>query len=90
MNNKPYIKPIVSKIKIGKPVKIVEIDSDILRMFSKQGFLEVFMETLQEARKIDDTTTQEQVFEYLNEKYFNVIGGLRYSSYDAFRRRKDS
>jgi hypothetical protein len=77
---KPYVKPTITK---------VEMDSDIIRMFSKQGFLDLFTETLQEARRENQSITHEQIFDCLNEKFFNAVGSFRYSSYDAFRRRKD-
>jgi hypothetical protein len=57
----------------------------ILRMFSKQGFADLFWEELQEARKKDKCVTQEVVFDILNEKYFKAIGCLRYSCFDSFR-----
>ena len=71
-------------------VSKVEIDSDVLRMLSKQGFSDLFWERLQEARKKDQSVTQEIVFNILNEKYFKAIGCTRYNSYDTFRRRRDS
>lgn len=65
--------------------KRIEIDAVIIRMLSRQGFVEVFWEELQAQRKIDPKTTQETVFYKLNEKYYNVVGEYRYSSYDSFR-----
>ena len=78
MIKKPYSKPTVSK---------VEVDSDIIRMLTKQGFAELFWERLQEARKVEPCTTQEAVFDMMNEKYEKVIGCTRYSCYDSFRQR---
>lgn len=75
---KPYEKPTVSKI---------EVDSDIIRMLTKQGFADLFWERLKEARREDDAVTQETVFDRLNEKYLRVIGCTRYSCYDSFRQR---
>jgi hypothetical protein len=75
---KPYIKPTVSKI---------EVDSDVIRMLTKQGFADLFWERLQEARKKEPGTAQETVFNMLNEKYLKAIGCNRYSSYDSFRQR---
>jgi hypothetical protein len=73
---KAYVKPTVSKL---------EVDRDIIRMLTKQGFADLFWECLQETRKIDPCTTQEAVFDVLNEKYFKAIGCLRYSCFDSFR-----
>lgn len=81
MIKKPYLKPTVSK---------VEMDSDIIRMLTKQGFADLFWERLQEARKSDPCITQEAVFNTLNQKYSSCIGCDRYSSYDSFRRRRDT
>lgn len=78
MIKKPYIKSVVSK---------VEVDSDIIRMLTKQGFAELFWERLQEARKVEPCITQEAVFDMMNEKYLKVIGSARYSCYDSFRQR---
>jgi hypothetical protein len=76
MTKKPYTKPTVSK---------VEMDSDIIRMLTKQGFADLFWERLQEARKENNCITQEAVFNELNEKYQAVIGCTRYSCFDSFR-----
>lgn len=81
MIKKPYLKPTVSK---------VEMDSDVIRMLTKQGFADLFWERLQQAKKDDPCVTQEEIFHVLNEKYMAVIGCERYSSYDSFRRRRDS
>lgn len=80
MIKKPYTRPAVSK---------VEVDSDIIRMLTKQGFAELFWERLQEARKIEPSTTQEAVFDMMNEKYLKVIGSTRYSCFDSFRIGRD-
>jgi len=75
---KTFVNPAVGK---------VEIDSEVIRMLSKQGFADLFWEKLQEARKKNPSTTQEDVFDKLNEKYYNAIGCTRYSCYDSFRQR---
>ncbi len=77
---KPYVKPTVSK---------VEMDSDVIRMLSKDGFTDLFWERLQEARKEDPCITQEAMFDALNNKYFKVIGCWRYSCYNSFRQVRD-
>jgi predicted fused transcriptional regulator/phosphomethylpyrimidine kinase len=76
MTKKPYTKPSVSKI---------EVDSDVIRMLTKQGFADLFWERLQEAKRVDEKTTQECVFNMLNEKYEKAIGCTRYSCFDSFR-----
>jgi hypothetical protein len=87
MIKKAYVPPLVSKFKTNRKI---EIDSDIVRMMTKQGFKDLFDETFKEAKKQDQKITQEQIFNLLNEKWTAIIGEPRYSSYDAFRRRKDS
>ena len=82
---KTYEKPRVSKVEVRKGINPEEIDSDIIRMLSKQGFADLFWERLQEARKENTAITQESVFDMLNEKYLKVIGCTRYSCYDSFR-----
>ena len=77
---KQYTKPEVKK---------VEIDGDVMRMLTKQGFIDLFWERLQEARKELPETTQESIFDILNEKYFNAIGCMRYSCYESFRQVRD-
>ena len=79
--NKPYIKPEAKK---------VEVDSQIIRMLSKPGFIEVFWEELAARRKEDPCISREAVFDSLNKKYCDVLGSFRYSSYDSFRRRINS
>jgi len=74
---KPYIKPEAKK---------VEVDSQIIRMFTRQGFIEVFWEELQ-AKGHDNNVTRKQVFDDLNQKFYEVFQEFRYSSYDSFRQR---
>lgn len=80
MTKKHYSSPGVSRI---------EMDSDIVRMLSKQGFVDLFWERLQEARKTDKSTSQETVFNTLNEKYMHAIGCKRYANYESFRNVRD-
>lgn len=75
---KAYLKPEIKK---------VEVDSQIIRMFTKQGFIEVFWEELQAKRHEDQTVTCKQVFDELNEKFYSIFQEFRYSSYDSFRQR---
>jgi len=80
MNKKAYEKPRVSK---------VEVDSQIIRMFTRQGFIEVFREELKARRKENPKITEKEVFDSLNQKFLEVFNEFRYSSYDSFRQRLD-
>ena len=73
-----YIKP---------EVKEVKIDCQIIRMFTRQGFIDVFWEELQEQRKENPKVSQRAVFDYLNQKFCDIFGEFRYSCYDTFRQR---
>lgn len=75
---KPYIKPTVKKI---------EVDSQIIRMFTRKGFIEVFWEELQFRRKEDPKISEKAVFDHLNDKFYKIFNEFRYSSYDSFRQR---
>lgn len=73
---------------INKPtVKKIEIDEDILKMFSHQGFKDLFWYNFKEAKKENPSVTQEDVFNMMNDKWIKVIGYPRYSCYDSFRQR---
>lgn len=73
---KNYVTPRVSK---------TEVDIEILRMFTSEGFMELFWERLREARRTDAGRSHESVFDEMNEKWYGVMGSFRYSSYDSFR-----
>jgi hypothetical protein len=75
---KPYVKPVVSK---------VEVDAQIVRMFTRKGFIEVFREELCKQRKTDHRVSEKEVFDYLNERFYKIFGAFRYSSYNSFRQR---
>jgi hypothetical protein len=78
MTKKPYEKPQVSKI---------EVDVQIIRMFTRQGFIEVFWEELILKRKENPKVTEKAVFDELNDKFYSIFKEFRYSSYDSFRQR---
>jgi hypothetical protein len=78
MSKKKYIKP---------EVKRVEVDSQVIRMFTRQGFIEVFWEELQDQRKINPRISEKAVFDKLNQKFYEIFNEFRYSSYDSFRQR---
>lgn len=89
---KPYVKPTVSAPqhppKGGNPItreQFIQMDGDVIRMLTKQGFADLFWERLQEERKTDTCISQEAVFNALNEKYLKAIGCTRYSCFDSFR-----
>ena len=78
MKTKTYVKPPCTK---------VEVDADVIRMFTREGFVDLFWQRLQEARRSDPATTQEAVFNSLNDHWCRVMGSFRYSCYDSFRQR---
>lgn len=71
-----YIKPDARKI---------EVDTQIIRMFTRKGFVEVFWEELQLQRHDNEKISHKAVFDILNQKFFDVFGEYRYSSYDTFK-----
>ena len=78
MIKRHYEKPRVSK---------TEVDSQVIRMFTRKGFIEVFWEELQAQRKENPKISEKDVFDKLNEKFYSVFNEFRYSSYDSFRQR---
>ena len=78
MKKKHYIKPQVNR---------VEVDSQVIRMFTCEGFLEVFYEELQAQRQINPKISERTVFDMLNERFYEVFNEFRYSDYKAFKRR---
>lgn len=66
-------------------VKKIEVDVQIIRMFTRKGFIEVFWEELQLQRKDNEKASHKEVFDILNQKFFDVFGEYRYSSYDTFK-----
>lgn len=64
-----------------------DIDGEVIRMLTREGFMELFWEKLRVAIKADPAARREDIFNELNEKYFKVIGCYRYSNYESFRRR---
>lgn len=68
-------------------LKETSLDSQLIRMLTREGFIEVFWEELSTRRKQDAKVTYEIVFEFLNEKYLRAFGTHRYSNFESFRRR---
>jgi len=73
-----YIKPEINEIKV---------DSQIIRMFTRKGFIEVFWEELQLRRIENPKISQKDVFDSLNQKFYGIFGEFRYSCYNAFKQR---
>ena len=65
----------------------VEVDSQVLRMFSKDGFKELFWEELALRRNDNPDISRKEVFDSLNDKFFDTFGVARYENYDSFRKR---
>lgn len=54
-----------------------------IRMISRQGFIELFWETLSEGQ------THEEAYESLEREYKAAFGKRRYANFISFRRRRD-
>lgn len=63
-----------------------EIDERILRMWTREGFTELFWEELRERKEQDDKVTYEDVFNELNNLFYQTVGSYRYSDYKSFQR----
>ena len=61
----------------------------IHRLVTDAGFINAFWERPRERRQKDPSVSQEAVFEELNEEFREVFGEDRFSSFDAFRKRRD-
>lgn len=64
-----------------------EVDSEVIQMLTKQGFMDLFWLRFRARCKVDCATKREDVFDELNNKYFTSIGCYRYKNYESFRRR---
>lgn len=67
----------------------VMIDTDIVRMFTRKGFIELFWEKLYQARKKDPRITHEEIFDCMNFHWRDAMGDLRFRSFESFRRTRD-
>jgi hypothetical protein len=65
--------------------EVIIVEKDVLKMVSRQGFIEIFWQELTEARKINIKTSHASIFNSMNERYFNVFGFLRYADYQVFK-----
>lgn len=79
MSKKKYIKP---------QVKQVMINSRVLRMIDRQGFRDIFYEELQARRKTELKISEREVFDSLNQEYYEVFNRYRYSDYNSFKQLK--
>jgi len=66
----------------------MEIPLKILRMIDWKGFMAVFNEELERRRKIDPKISEKEVFDELNEEYYNYFNKFRYSDYYTFKKIK--
>jgi hypothetical protein len=66
-----------------------EIDERVIRMWTKEGFTELFWEEYIQKCKEDPEgkVTYEQVFDELNGLFFDAVGSHRYADYKSFQRR---
>ena len=60
-----------------------------IRMMTKQGFTDIFFETLERMKADDPATTHEQVYEILESEYYREFGQRRYASFRSFRDNRD-
>jgi len=67
----------------------VEQQHDIKQLATERGFTEAFWSLLAERRRAGLNITQREVFDELNDYYEEIIGEPRFSSFDAFRVRRD-
>lgn len=61
-----------------------KITERCIRMMTKQGFVEVFWETLK-----DTKMTHEECYEVLEKEYVSAFSRRRYSNFMSFRRKRD-
>lgn len=60
-----------------------------IRMMTKQGFISLFWEELAKSRKVDETTTHEQIYESLEREYYAEFNQRRYANFESFRSNRD-
>ena len=63
-----------------------DFDGKIVRMLTRQGFIDLFWEELQTARNDNPGVTREQIFNDLNAYYHKFTGMYRYVDYNCFMR----
>lgn len=59
------------------------------QLVTDSGFIEEFWRRLAAYRQTDPKVTQLAVFDELNDLYETIYGEPKFSSYDAFRMRRD-
>lgn len=67
----------------------VSIDADIVRMFTRRGFIDLFWERLRLARENDPRITHEEIFNGMNFQWKGYTGELRFRSFESFRKCRD-
>jgi hypothetical protein len=57
-------------------------------MIDRKGFLDIFYEDLQAKRKENPKISEREVFDCLNQEYYEAFNRLRYSDYNSFKQLK--
>ena len=65
------------------------IDERILSLATRRGFVDTFWAELRERRSVQPDTSQQDVFEYLENLYEAEFGSPQFSSFGAFRKWRD-
>lgn len=66
----------------------IEKATRIFRMISKEGFINIFWEEVKSYQKNGVPITHEEVFDLINEEYFQNTGVYRYKNYTTFKSTK--
>lgn len=61
----------------------------VMQLITKAAFIETFWRTLRECRSTNPRVTQREVFDMLNDRYEELSGEPRFSSFDSFRKCRD-
>lgn len=65
------------------------MEDRIKRLVSGGGFIEAFWERLRADRAAGGKTSQREIFEQLNDEYYDFFGVDRFPSFGAFRMFRD-
>lgn len=57
----------------------------IFRMIDKDGFVELFNQTLKTACRNNQKLTKNDAFNKLNDEYYQYTGKYRYNCYESFK-----
>lgn len=61
--------------------ELFEQNEFLKKAFSVQGFIELYFEAL----KNPDCRTRPEAFNQVNERFFDLVGEYRYTTWDSFR-----